>query len=248
MTLDSSLRWNGNFQLGKYCLLKKAKNIKIISIDLFRTIVDIDQTPDIIWRMFLRDNFPDEIAKINYRIADEIMDRHWGTAGIDDKHFKSVRTVLEDVVTELFQKINLDYSLKQASNDLMAVHNAQKIFADAKPFLEKMGQKYTICLSTDCDLEMMENVHEIYHFDTMFVSETLQMYKLNPGFFRYIIDYYNLPPANILHIGDSRSDIITPKQLGIRTCWLNRRNLKWDHDVKPDFEVKSLLEILDILD
>ena len=70
------------------------------------------------------------------------------------------------------------------------------------------------------------------------------MYKLNPGFFRYIIDYYNLPPANMLHIGDSKSDIITPKQLGIRTCWLNRRNLKWDHAVKPDFEVKSLLEIL----
>ena len=39
--------------------MKKTKNIKIISVDLFRTIVDIEQTPEMIWQMFLKDNFPD---------------------------------------------------------------------------------------------------------------------------------------------------------------------------------------------
>jgi FMN hydrolase / 5-amino-6-(5-phospho-D-ribitylamino)uracil phosphatase len=228
--------------------MKKAKNVKIISIDLFRTIVNIDQTPDIIWRMFLRDNFPEDLSGKYHQVASEIMDRHWDLAGTDDKHFKTIRTILEDVMAELFTKINLNSDPKLAANDLMKVHNLQKIFEDAKPFLKKLGQRYTICLATDCDLEMIEKVAEIYHFDTMFVSETLQMYKLNPGFFRYIIDYYNLPPANILHIGDSKSDILNPKQLGIRTCWLNRRNLKWDQIIKPDYEVKSLLEIPDILD
>jgi putative hydrolase of the HAD superfamily len=74
------------------------------------------------------------------------------------------------------------------------------------------------------------------------------MYKLNPAFFRHVIKYYNVQPENILHIGDSKSDVIAPKQLGIRTCWLNRRNLKWDSAVKPDFEVNSLLEIPELLD
>ena len=228
--------------------MKKVNNIKIISIDLFRTIVDIEQTPEMIWQLFLRENFPDEISRKYYWIADEIMGRRWDAAGTDDKHFKTVRTVLEDTVAELFCEIKLDYDPKLAAGILMGDHNLQNIFADAKPFLEKVGQKYPICLSTDCDIEMIENIDKIYTFDKIFISETLRMYKLNPGFFRHIINHYNLPPENILHIGDTKSDIITPKQLGIITCWLNRRNLKWDQKIKPDFEVKSLLEILDLLD
>jgi FMN phosphatase YigB (HAD superfamily) len=228
--------------------MKKANNIKLISIDLLRTIVDIDQTPEMIWQLFLKENFPDELSRKYYRIADEIMGRRWDAAGTDDKHFKTVRTVLEDTVTELFCEINLAYDPKLAASALIADHNLQKVFKDAKPFLRKAGQKYPICLSTDCDIEMIENVDKIYPFDHIFISETLQMYKLNPKFFRYIIKHYKVPAKRILHIGDAKADIVTPKQFGIVTCWLNRRNLKWDQAIKPDFEVKSLLEILDILD
>ena len=228
--------------------MKKAENIKIVSIDLFRTLVDIEQTPDMIWRMFIRDNFPDEISRKYYRLADEIMERRWDAAGIANGNFISCRKILEDTSTELFSDIELDYDTELAADALMGVHNLQNVFEDAKPFLNTIGQKYPICLSTDCDMEMIENVQDIYPFDNLFVSEQLKVYKLNPKFFHHIINHYNVLPENILHIGDSKSDIVAPKQLGIQTCWLNRRNLKWDQAIQPDFEVKSLLEILDILD
>ena len=89
---------------------------------------------------------------------------------------------------------------------------------------------------------------ELYDFDKIFVSEDLQAYKLNPNFFNQVIQYYNISPEGILHIGDSKSDIIAPKQLGIKTCWVNRHHQKWEQPIKPDFEVKSLLEIPDLLD
>jgi putative hydrolase of the HAD superfamily len=63
-----------------------------------------------------------------------------------------------------------------------------------------------------------------------------------------VLNQYKVKPENILHIGDSKSDIMTPTKLGIQTCWLNRRDLKWKDATKPNFEVKTLLEILDILD
>ena len=68
--------------------MKKIHNIKIISIDLFRTIVDIEQTPEMIWQIFLKENFPDELSRKYYQIADEIMGRRWDAAGTDDKHLK----------------------------------------------------------------------------------------------------------------------------------------------------------------
>jgi len=228
--------------------MKKAIGIKIISIDLFRTIIDIDQTPDMIYQLFLKDNYSAETAKEYQKKAVEIMDRTWEVSCTDGKIFKNIRTILEDTVTELFGELKLNYDTKQAAVALTADHSLKTIFPDAKPFLEQAGQKYTVCLSTDCDVEMIENVDKIYPFDTLFVSEILKMYKLNPAFFQHVIKYYDVKPENILHIGDSKSDIIAPKQLGIRTCWLNRRNHQWDSAVKPDYEVNSLLEIPELLD
>jgi FMN phosphatase YigB (HAD superfamily) len=43
-------------------------------------------------------------------------------------------------------------------------------------------------------------------------------------------------------------DITTPKTLGLLTCWLNRHNSPWTVTIKPDFEVKTLTDILDILE
>jgi FMN phosphatase YigB (HAD superfamily) len=75
----------------------------------------------------------------------------------------------------------------------------------------------------------------------------LRAYKANPRFFTQVLDFYQLQPGNILHIGDARSDILTPTQMGIQTCWLNRTGKTWQNEIKPDYEVKSLLEVLDIL-
>jgi FMN hydrolase / 5-amino-6-(5-phospho-D-ribitylamino)uracil phosphatase len=227
--------------------MKKA-NIKIISIDLFRTIVDIDQTSNMIWELFLKNNYSSELSRKYQQRADEINWRRCDASAIADNSFKTVRNVLEETISELFSEIKLDYSPKLSANKIIEKHCLLNIFPDAKPFLERAGQNHTVCLSTDADVETMGNIGEIYLFDNLFVSEELQVYKLNPRFFKHVINHYSLPPSQILHIGDSKADIITPKQLGIQTCWLNRRNLKWDGAIKPDFEVNSLLEILDLLD
>ena len=151
-------------------------------------------------------------------------------------------------LSQFFSETNLDYSPKLAANTIMEKHKSAEVFGDVKPFLQKTEVKYKVCLSTDADEDLIKNVYSIHPFDTLFVSETIQMYKLNPGFFQQVVGHYKLAPENILHIGDSKSDIVTPIKLGIQTCWLNRRNRKWEHDVKPDFEVKSLLEIPELLD
>ena len=228
--------------------MKKAKNIKIISVDFFRTLIDVEPTSETLWQKFLRENFPAEIARKYGQRAEEILRRRWDAAGIDDKQFKSVRTINEETAAELFTEIESDYDPKLAANAIIDAHKVHNTFQDAKPFLSSLGLKYPVCLSTDADFDMLENINDIYPFNNRFISEELQAYKPNPRFFKNMLNHYKVKPENILHIGDSKSDIVTPKQLGVQTCWLNRRNSKWEHSVKPDFEVKSLLEILDILD
>jgi FMN phosphatase YigB (HAD superfamily) len=95
---------------------------------------------------------------------------------------------------------------------------------------------------------MLVGVSGIYPFDAYFISEQLGAYKLNPSFFSHVVEHYNLKPSEILHIGDSMQDITTPKTLGLLTCWLNRHNSPWTDTIKPDFEVNTLTDILDILE
>ena len=228
--------------------MKKAKNIKIVSVDLFRTLVDIEPTSQTIWRNFLRDKYPPELSKQYEQRADEIIWKRWDAAGYGNTDFKTVRMILEDSVTELFHEINLNLDPIKAADSLIFDHNLKTVFEDAQPFLQKAGQKYTVCVCSDADKEMLTGIRKLYPFDAMFVSETMQLYKQNQGFFQQVIKHYQVAPECILHIGDSKSDIITPKELGVQTCWLNRRNAQWEFPVEPDFKVNTLLEILDLLD
>ena len=78
---------------------------------------------------------------------------------------------------------------------------------------------------------------------TFFTTEALGTYKTGSDgkFFSAVIEYYNEDPGRIIHIGDSLSDIIGASEAGIVTCWLNRKGREWGHDIRPDYEVTSLI-------
>jgi FMN hydrolase / 5-amino-6-(5-phospho-D-ribitylamino)uracil phosphatase len=226
----------------------KTHCIKVISIDLFQTLVRLDEGRDEVWQLFLGDRFSSELARQYWDRTGEILLQRLYETALGNSGFKNSRTIIEESYATIFKEINCSYDPHQAGNVLIEMHRRNTPYDDALPFLLAAGKKYPICLSTDCDLEMITDIRELYSFDTLFISEELQAYKHNPRFFQYVIGHYGLKAENILHIGDSQSDIITPKKLGILTCWLNRDKKPWSHAVRPDFEVKSLMEIVDILE
>jgi HAD superfamily hydrolase (TIGR01549 family) len=228
--------------------MSKISDIKIISIDLFRTLVDVDLSVASVWKTFLKDKYTQDLGLQYWNRATEIVLKNLFAAALDDRHFKNTRSIFEETYAALFKEIDLDYDSQSAASTLIEGHKTKRLFEDARPFLETAGKKYPICLSTDCDFEMLDGIDGVYSFDKLFISEQLKAYKLNPRFFEQVIAQYNLKPCEILHIGDSLQDITTPKKLGLLTCWLNRNNSPWIETVQPDFEVKSLIDILEILE
>jgi FMN hydrolase / 5-amino-6-(5-phospho-D-ribitylamino)uracil phosphatase len=226
----------------------KIPTIKLISVDLFQTLVRLDETRDQAWRLFLGDRYSSELARQYWDRTSEILSQIFYETAIDNHSFKNSRTVIEESYAVVFKEINCSYDPHQAGNVLIEMHRRNTPYDDALPFLQAAGKKYPICLSTDSDIEMITSGRNMYSFDKIFISEELKAYKYNPRFFRHVIGHYGLNPENILHIGDSQSDIITPKQLGLTTCWLNRDNKTWPHTVQPDFSVNSLMDVIDILD
>jgi FMN phosphatase YigB (HAD superfamily) len=222
-------------------------DVKVISLDVFRTLVPIDESYAYVWSKFLGEKYTDDAGQRNWSRGTEILLEKLQSAAQDTKKFKNIRAVFEETYTQLFKEIKSDFNPAVAAGILMKVNRAGKYYDDVRPFLKMVGEKHTICLSTDCDMEMIANIDALYPFDSIFVSEKLQTYKANPRFFTQVINHYSVKPENILHIGDAQSDIVTPKMVGMLTCWLNRDGDKWENKVKPDFEVASLHDVVNLL-
>lgn len=223
-------------------------NVKVISFDLGGTLVDVSQGLWPVWRSFFGNDCSDGVVKNYWDRATEILHEKVANAAKSETSFKNLREIFEESFTDFFDEVNLDFDAGLSAEKWIKGHDFSNHYPEAKPFLAVVERRYKICLSSECDLGMLANISELYSFDTVFSSEGLKCYKLNPKFWRHVIQHYRLPPDNVLHVGDSTSDIVGPAKLGILTCWVNRNGRKWDHDVKPDFEVTSLSQIVEIVD
>ena len=132
---------------------------------------------------------------------------------------------------------------------MAAYHNDAEPFEDAENFMNYIDGKYTYCLSSDTDNDMITKNKFTQKSNMVFTSENLGTYKhfKENIFFRTVLDYYDYEPREIIHIGDSVSDVINPKQLGIKACWLNRNGSSWPHEIEPDFVCSGLDELKSVL-
>jgi putative hydrolase of the HAD superfamily len=95
---------------------------------------------------------------------------------------------------------------------------------------------------------MIPHFYESYGAHLL-TSERHQSYKNDEknSMFKELLKYYGVDPKQVLHTGDSASDILGAKREGIVTCWINRNNKTWEHEIKPDYIIESLYEIEEIL-
>jgi len=223
--------------------------IRVVSVDMFLTLVNTDRLVPNVWRDFLGDSYTDELAEKCWSRASEILFRLFYEEVTQKQEYVPLSVIFEKCYIELFDEIGLDYDPRKAADVLAYHHSLSPPYDDALPFLNSVGEKYPICLSSDTNDGMLDELVNIYSFDQVFTSERIRAYKANSGmkFFSAVIDHYGVKPEEIIHIGDSSSDVIGANQAGVVSCWLNRNSKEWRHDIKPDYEVKSLIKAAAIL-
>jgi hypothetical protein len=114
----------------------------------------------------------------------EILFHKLTETALDSHHFKNTRTIIEESYAILFKEINLDYSPHLAGSALIEMHKRNTPYADAELFLKTAGSKYPICLSSDCDTEMITDIPNLYPFDKVFISEELIRSGKYPAYWR----------------------------------------------------------------
>jgi HAD superfamily hydrolase (TIGR01549 family) len=132
----------------------------------------------------------------------------------------------------------------------LLVENAERV-------LKSLHNKYAIGLISDSGvtpgrhLRRVLNDHKVLqYFRCTIFSDEVGYHKPHPTIFRKAIEKLQVKPSDIMHVGDLlESDVTGAKAIGMKTIWLNNgENKRQTKEISPDYEIKSLSELLEILE
>lgn len=217
---------------------------RVVSVDMFQTLVDIRSRVPAIWSRILGDAYtPDLAGRYAAMLLGLAVPRF--SAPDDGRGFRTARSVFADCFAELFAAAGLNCDSAAAARVFVEEHGRAAKYDDTDAFLSAVSAEYPVCLTSDADVDMVAPHLARFRFDRVFISERLQSYKGEPDcrMFASLLDHYRVRPEQVIHIGDSYADVFGAGQYGITTCWLNRTGQAWEHEVRPDFTVASLREL-----
>lgn len=222
------------------------ENIKIVCVDMFQTLVDVNSRIPVIWRKILKKDYTEEKAyKYGIELEKEFMKQFYERCCEEGNSFHTIKFMFVNSFKEIFKRYKLEFQPREAAEIIIKEHGFSKPYDDTEQFFEIVNQ-LPVCLVSDADFEMIDPLLRKYRFDTVFISEQMKSYKSSPKstIFKEVLKKYKVAPNQIIHIGDGYSDIYGARQVGLKTCWLNRKNKKWEYeDIKPDYTINSLIEI-----
>lgn len=86
------------------------------------------------------------------------------------------------------------------------------------------------------------------YFDVIVTSEDLNVYKPDPRIFAEAVRRVGVRKERAAFIGDTlTSDVLGAKKAGIKSVWYNRRKRFPKYGIKPDFEIRDMAEVVQIL-
>lgn len=220
---------------------------QVISLDMFQTLVNVNSRIDQIWQPILADRFHSEAAG---RHAADLLARfmeEWSRSR-DTAAFILLREIYGRSFEQLFRERGIVCSHREAAEILFREHRLAHFYEDTQDFLASVAGKYQLCITSDADDAMIPDFYRSYGA-RLFTSEQCLSYKNDGGnkIFKDLIRHYQVPPGEILHIGDSKSDVLGAKREGIAACWINRGGQSWELEPKPDYTVRSFTELTAIL-
>lgn len=221
----------------------------LICIDMFQTLVDVNTRIPTIWQRILKDKYTIEEKERCVKLVSNKVHNGFHEGVSTTIKFSNLKTLFAPWFQEISIETGLSFNPQDAVEIFLSEHGNASLYDDTLRFFELIDGQVPICLVSDADNNMVEPLLKKFRFDSIFISESIGSYKndAESRIFLKVLEYYQIKPERVLHIGDSSSDIRGASKVGIKSCWINRNGLEWRYGGKPDYIIKSLEEVLDII-
>lgn len=225
--------------------------LSYLFFDLDGTLMDFDASEEMAFAgAFAGEGFfTDEENLITYR---KISRRLWDA-------LERGEIAKEHLVVERFRQLfeHYDWDLDPVHMNNIYVHTLGLtgiVFPGALELLEKLEGRLPMALVTNgvakAQRGRMAGTGLEAFFEHLFISEEVGAEKPSPDFFEKALAVCGAEnPAEVLIIGDSlTADMQGGVNSGLKTCWFNPHGHENSLDLPLDYMIKSLDEVLDIVE
>lgn len=218
--------------------------IKYIFFDAYGTLISTGTGSIDAVRKILSDKNCDVTAEDFYSKWKMLHRNH-----IDNlKSFCNEEQIFKLDLKELYKIYNINGDYMQDVSYMLGSLGKRKAFDEARNVVNELSKSFILCIASTTDSaplfsDLKNNGIDIKN---VFTSESMQVYKPKSEFYLKILKAFTAKPDEVLFVGDSLTDdVIGPKKIGIKTCWINRKNAESDN-IKPDYIISDLTELLSL--
>ncbi|MFX0033089.1 MAG: HAD family hydrolase [Candidatus Hodarchaeota archaeon] len=167
--------------------------------------------------------------------------------------FRGEITFEDKVISQISDLFSIfDYKLnksqaKEIYDKLLPIYEKNiKLYDDVIPCLEMLKKEgFRLGIITNGhskdQREKLIRYNLKSYFSPIIVSGDIGFAKPNKEIFLECIKLLDLPPQNILYVGDLvEMDVLGANKVGIKGVWINRNNQEREHDI---ISIRSLMEL-----
>ena len=216
---------------------------KAIIFDAYGTLFDVNSAAE----------------KSKNKIGDkwEAFANYWRTTQLEYTWLRSLMhrhkdfwQITEDSLDKSIKVFNINKDMK---TELLNLYKKLSPFSEVKETLENLKKKdIKLSILSNGTPELLNTLVVSNKFDTIFDDifsiEEVRIYKPDSKVYDLPVNKYKIKPNEIIFLSANTWDVSGGGNYGYNSVWVNRNNTVFDNlDYKPFKEIKSLLQLLDIV-
>jgi len=137
--------------------------------------------------------------------------------------------------------------LKRNWKEVYSHIDQTKLYPGVHQLISAINDKYVAGIVTSSPRPYAEKVvryHNI-NLDILVAYHDTSLHKPNPEPIMLGVKKLNIPPSQILSVGDELKDIIASKRAGTKTALITPNNAAFDQEIRPDYIFTSVSKLLD---
>ncbi|MBI4056810.1 MAG: haloacid dehalogenase type II [Elusimicrobia bacterium] len=222
-----------------------ANKIKWVTLDCYGTLIDWESGIRAVVQNLLKEKGTKKHLPSNWMehyIQYEFL--------LERETYRPYREILALALSKLFEK---DFSITLSPKESRTLADSLpdwSPFPDVKKVLTALKDKVKFALLSNCDDDLLKkSVRQIgVDFHMLVTAQEVGSYKPVNNHWKKFMERSLAGADEILHVAASRlHDVIPAKQLGILSVWINRKGEKDDGYTHPDFVLKDLTKLPEVL-
>lgn len=142
----------------------------------------------------------------------------------------------------------LDIFYSEYRNNVWIEEELNKILENIRQKGYRIGVISNSCRYDEVMINCFKKAKIDKYIDTFTFSYYLKVGKPNKKIFEIALDKMEVSPKDAIMVGDNlKSDIKPAQELGLTGIWFNKNHTLNDTDIKPDYEIFKLKELVDLL-